>query len=147
MSLPSIHPSIQKSRSNKTINSMSSIIRYCMCSIGVQEFVCWCWFPLGFLQNPKTYMTGELETVSECAYEYMCLSSLWWIGHLSRVLSCLWPRKGSSLPMTLHRKSYLQNVWNRWMYSTVRVLVLPLCHSISLQQCALLHPCFQTKSF
>ncbi len=57
VSLPSIHPSIQKSRSNKTINSMSSIIRYCMCSIGVPAApgvcmfsTCWCWFPLGFLQ-------------------------------------------------------------------------------------------------
>ncbi len=87
---------------------------------------CCCWFSLGFSHNPKTYRTGELETVSEWEYECVCLSSLWWTGHLARVLSCLWPRKGSSLPMALHRTSPLQNIWNRWMYSTVKVLVLPL---------------------
>ncbi len=26
--------------------------------------------------NPETYRTGELETVSKCEYEYVCLSSL-----------------------------------------------------------------------
>ncbi len=113
-------------------------MRCCMCSIGVPAAagvflcwvcmfsLCWCWFPLGFSHNPKSYRTGELETVSECEYEYVCLSSLWWTGHLSRGVSCLWPRKGSSL-MTIHRTSAMENVWNRWMDGcTVRLLVVPL---------------------
>lgn len=67
------------------------------------EFVCSLhidgWFPLGFSHNLKTYSTGELETVSKCEYE-----CVWWTGHLSRGVSCLWHRKGSSL-MTLYRTS------------------------------------------
>ncbi len=104
-----------------------------MCSIGVPAAagvcgvclfsLCWCCF-LPQSRDIRDRWTGDC---SECEYE-----CVWWTGHLSRGLSCLWPRKGSSL-MTIHRTSARKNVWNKWMNVQYCECYRPpsLCHSFS----------------
>ncbi len=78
---------------------------------------------LWFLPQSRGIQDRWTGDCRECENE-----CVWWTGHLCKGFSCLWPMKGSSLIMTLHRTRTrkIYGTDRKMDGCTVRVLVLLL---------------------